>query len=495
MAPMVKSLVLLGMALGTAAGALSPPPSQAIGGPVRSGVFNGQSITYRPEETELSIRTPDGGARIVSFAYLREGTAGRAERPVIFLFNGGPITASIWVHLGVFGPKRVAVPADLAKGPDSYRLVDNPLSPLDAADLVFVDPADTGFSQREPGTPDTAFKSVESDAGEFAAFIRAWLASHDRLTSPVYLVGESYGTVRIPALIDQLAKGEQPVAVDGAMLLGQAVNIVEYSQRPGNIVSYAVSLPTLTAIAWYHGRIERRGRSLATAIAEAKHYAEQTYLPALFRGKDLPASERRAVADRLQALTGLPSAYYLAHDLRITKEQFRLELLRDKGLLLGRNDARYVAPVTDQGGRPDPSDVIVQGFQAQWTGYLKDQFGVANTAAYVPMAEVKGLEDWKWGATSPFSDWPYAKAISDQFARNPRFRVLIGNGIFDTQTTIGAADYLRRQSGWPAERTSLRLYPAGHMAYSDPAAATAIGADIHALVTGQTITSSILGER
>ncbi|MGC5799510.1 peptidase S10 [Sphingomonas sp. NFX23] len=491
---MLKSLVLFGTALGTTAVLLPPVQSKATAAPVRSGVFNGQRVAYRVDNTPLSIKTPAGGARIVSFAYLRDATALPADRPVIFLFNGGPIASSIWVHLGVFGPKRVAVPADLTKGAAAYRLVDNPLSPLDAADLVFVDPADTGFSQREAGTPDTAFKSVESDAGEFAAFIRVWLASHDRLTSPVYLVGESYGTVRIPALIDQLAKGEQPVAVDGAMLLGQAVNIVEYSQRPGNIISYAASLPTLTAIAWYHGRIERRGRSLAAAIGEAELYAEQTYLPALFRGKDLPVAERRAVADRLQALTGLPSAYYLAHDLRITKEQFRLELLRDKGLLLGRNDARYVAPVTDQGGRPDPSDVIVDGFQAQWTRYLKDQFGVADSAAYVPLAGVKSLEDWKWGATSPFSDWPYAKAISDQFARNPRFRVLIGNGIFDTQTTIGAADYLRRQSGWPTERTSLRIYPAGHMAYSDPAAAAAIGADIHALVTGQTITSSSLGE-
>lgn len=475
------------IALGGAAVAQTVPA-------VRRGTFNGIAVDYRVDTTPVTVKTAAGGARVVGFGYIRAADTQPARRPVAFFFNGGPIAASLWIHLGVFGPKRVAAPTDLTQRRDAFRLIDNPLSPLDAADLVFVDPADTGFSRRTPGTTATAFASVDTDADQIAAYIRQWLASHGRGGAPVYLVGESYGTVRIPAVIDRLGRGPAPVTVDGAMLLGQAVNIVEYAQRPANIISYAVSLPTLAATAWYHRRIDRRGRSLAAVIAEAQHYAQDSYLPALSRGADLPPAERLAVATRLADLTGIPAAYYRDHDLRITKERFRIELLRDRHLLIGRNDTRYVAPLTDKGGTPDPSDVIVAGFDALWTRYWRDELKVAADVPYVPLAEVEGLEAWHWGGTSPFSDWPYAAPISAQFARNPRFRVIIANGIYDTQTTIGAADYLRRQSGWPAARTAYRIYGGGHMAYTDPDAARAIAAHVHALVTGAPLRAGRLGE-
>ena len=460
----------------------------------RQGQFNGVQVTYRVDAAPLTVTTAEGGARIVGISYIRTSDTPQTRRPVAFLFNGGPVAASLWIHLGVFGPKRVAVPTDLTNGPDAFRLVDNPLSPLDAADLVFVDPADTGFSRRTPGTPATAFASVEADGAQVAAYIRQWLSTHERDHAPVYLIGESYGTVRIPAVIDRLVKGPDPVTVDGAMLLGQAVNIVEYAQRPANIVSYAVSLPTLAATAWYHQRVERRGRSLATIIAEAQRYAQDSYLPALSRGGDLSPETRRAVATRLADLTGIPATYYRDHDLRITKEQFRIELLRDRHLLLGRNDTRYVAAVSDKGGAPDPSDVIVKGFEGLWSSYWRNDLKIAADLPYVPLAEVDGLEAWNWGGTSPFSDWPYATPITAQFARNPHFRIIIANGIYDTQTTIGAADYLRRQSGWPVDRTAYRIYGGGHMAYTDPQAAQAIATDVHALLTGTTLHAGRLGE-
>ena len=460
----------------------------------REGRFNGVAVRYAVDTAPVTVTTPAGGARIVGFGYVRKLAKAERQRPVAFLFNGGPIAASLWIHLGVFGPKRVLAPIDLTQGPEAFSLGDNPMSPLDAADLVFVDPADTGFSRRAPGTLPGAFASVATDADQIAAYIRAWLANHGRSDAPVYLIGESYGTVRIPAVIEQLAKGSSPVTVDGAVLLGQAVNIVEYSQRPANVVSYGVSLPTLSAIAWYHRRIDRRGRSLAAVIAEAHRYAEEIYLPALYRGRDLPDDQRRTIAARLADLTGIPADYYRDHDLRITKEQFRVALLRDRQLLIGRNDARYIAPITDRGGAPDPSDVIVAGFDRLWAAYLRDDLKVTSDVPYIPLAEVKGLEAWNWGGSSPFSDWRYAAPVTAQFARNPRFRVIIANGIFDTQTTIGAADYLRRQSGWPAARTAYRAYGGGHMAYTDPDAARAIAADVHALLTSAPLRPGRLGE-
>lgn len=451
-----------------------------------SGTFNGVRMAYTSTVEAIDVPAADGkgGARVVSFAYVRQADGASAKRPVMFLFNGGPIVASIWVHLGVFGPQRVAAPSDLDAGLEAYRLIDNPLSPLDAVDLVFIDPADTGFSQRLPGTPANAYHSVTADAQQVAGFIQRWLATHGRLASPVYIMGESYGTVRAPKVIDQLASMPQPVLVDGVFLLGQAVNIVEYSQRPNNIISYAVSLPTLAAAAWYHNKVDRKGKTFEQFIGEAQRYGATDYLRALFQGADLPDGERRVVAQRLEQISGIPASYYVAHGLRITKEEFRLELLKDRRLLLGRNDARYTAPVTDKGAAPDPSDRIAVAYEHLWKSYMRQHLGVKWEQAYQPMSVGKGLERWGWDGSSPFNSWPYGDAITRLMGLNPNFRVLIGNGYYDTQTTIGAADYLRTQSGWPADRVALRFYDGGHMAYTVDGAAANIADDVRKLVTG-----------
>jgi carboxypeptidase C (cathepsin A) len=336
---------------------------------------------------------------------------------------------------------------------------------------------------------------VQADGQQVAGFIQSWLASHGRLESPVYIMGESYGTVRAPKVIGQLAAMPKPVLVDGVFLLGQAVNIVEYSQRPNNIISYAVSLPTLAAIAWYHNKVDRTGRTFDQFVRQAQRYGATEYLRALFQGADLPDGERRAVAQRLKQFTGIPASYYVAHGLRMTKEEFRLELLKDRRLLLGRNDARYTAPVTDQRGAPDPSDVIVLAYEHLWKSYVTTDLGVNWDLPYKPIAEVKSLEEWGWDGNSPFNSWPYGESITRSMALNPKFRVLIGNGFYDTQTTIGAADYLRTQSGWPSNRVALRFYQGGHMAYSVDSAAAQISNDVRKLVTGAPFPTIQQGEQ
>ena len=450
-----------------------------------SGTFNGIHVDYSAVVEGIVVprqETP-GGARLVSFSYLRDNPSNPATRPVVFLFNGGPITASIWIHLGAFGPKRVKAPEDLSKGADAFRLVDNPSSLLDVADLVFIDPADTGFSRRLPGTPEDAYHSIASDGQQVAGFMQRWLALHGRLNAPVYIVGESYGTIRAPEVISQLAHQPHQIQINGLFLLGEAVNIVEYAQRPNNITSYAVSLPTLAAIAWYHAKVDRSGKTFEQFVEEARRYGGNDYLIALFQGSDLPAAKRNEVARQLEKFSGISASYYLAHDLKISKEQFRVELLKDKHLLLGRNDGRYVAALTDSGAAPDPSDTIPEAFTSIWASYLRTELEVTSDQPYIPMAEVKGLEDWGWGASSPFSAYAYGDAITKLMQRNPRFRVLIGEGYYDTQTTIGASDYLRKQSGWPADRVALRFYQGGHMAYSVDRSAVRIASDLRALVT------------
>lgn len=448
------------------------------------GVFNGQAIAYSATvEGQVVTSGPrQSSARIVSFAYTRDD-ADPKTRPVMFLFNGGPIVPSAYIHIGGLGPKHIAFPDDVKADPSSFELVDNPHSPLDAIDLVFVDPASTGFSRVMPGTKPNDYYSIPADAAQFSAFIRAWLLSHGRQGAPVYLFGESYGTNRAAAIAGQLADGPDPLPLAGVFLYGQAVNIIEYSQRPGNIISYVASLPTVAAIGWYHGKADRRGRSFNQFLADARSFAKSDYLTALYRGDDLPEVERRRIADRLQEFSGIPAQWYLANGLRMTKERYRVELLKDRGLLLGRNDARYVTPITDTGGRPDPSDVLMAAIQKFYPEYIRKDLGVDWTDPYLPMAPFQSGDDWGWGfGTSPFGDWPYHLGISKMMALNPRFRLVVANGIYDTQTTMGAAELLATQSGWDKSRVLLRYYGGGHMGYSVAATAREMSDDIRALV-------------
>jgi carboxypeptidase C (cathepsin A) len=448
------------------------------------GQFGGQKIQYTATVEGLTISTGpnDEAARIVSFAYTRDGTD-PARRPVMFLFNGGPIVPAQYLQIGGLGPKRIFFPDDVKADPSTFKLIDNACSPLDAVDMVFVDPASTGFSRVMPGTDPKAYFSVKSDARQFAVFIRAWLKQHRREGSAVYLLGESYGTNRAAEIAGQLADGPDPLPLAGIFLYGQAANIVEYSQRPANIVSYVASLPTIAAIGFYHGKADRRGRSLDSFLADARAFAKGDYLAILYQGNAASEADRRRVAARLAEFSGIPADWYLANDLKITKERYRVELSKDRKLLLGRADARYAAPITDKEGAPDPSDVLPEAVQKFFPQYLRDDLKIDWADRYVPSVGLTSLEQWGWGdGTSPFGDWPYYKGITSMMKRNPHFRLVVANGIYDTQTTMGAAELLATQSGWDPARVTLHYYDGGHMGYSVAATAQAIGNDIRALV-------------
>jgi carboxypeptidase C (cathepsin A) len=445
------------------------------------GRFNGQAIAYTSTVEGLPIVTgPNGeGARIVSIAFTRD-KVDSAHRPVMFLFNGGPIAASQFLQIGGIGPKRVAYPDDVTADASKFRLIDNGDSPLDAVDLVFVDPASTGFSRAAPGTDPKVYFSVSADAGQFAAFIRSWLDKHDRKSSPVYLMGESYGTNRAAEIAGQLASGPDPLPLAGVFLYGQAANIIEYSQRPANVASYVASLPTIAAIGRFHGKAGNRRQSLDAFLSDARAFAKGDYLTVLYQGSGASDAEKRRVAGRLAEFTGIPAAWYLANDLKITKERYRVELLKDKGLILGRTDARYTGPAKPDGA--DPSDVLNKGVQTFFPTYLREFLRVSWSDPYVPVMAISSLEDWNWGdSKSPFGDWPYYQGITKMMKLNPGFRLLVGNGIYDTQTTMGAAELLVTQSGWDPAHVTLRYYDGGHTGYSVAATAKAIGDDIRSL--------------
>ena len=463
-----------------------------------SGVFNGRRVDYTAAIGAVDIADADGnpGARIVSISYVADAAPGMPARPVVFVWNGGPISPSVYLHMGAFGPKRVAFPDDLAADPAAAPLIDNPHSILDVADLVYFDPAGTGFSRTLPGKALRDYFSVAADGQQTAAFIAGWLKQNGRLDSPAYIFGESYGTNRAAETAGQLAKLPEPVLLDGVVLFGQAVNIIEYAQRPQNIISYVVSLPTLAAIGWYHGKAVTGGADLETFVAQAWDYARTDYLDALFAGNTLPPARLDEVAKRLEQFSGLPAEVFAEQKLRVSKEFYRAQLFKEEGLIMGRADARYLGPAEPEGGDeaagggtgrpqlpPDPANAVPVALADAFRAYLVSDLGAPSAEQYLIASPVAGLDDWEWGGQSPFARFDYGDAIDALFEKHPDARVMVSAGYYDTMTTIGASQYLVDQESWPPDRVQLKLYPGGHMAYSIEDSARAMAADLRALVT------------
>jgi carboxypeptidase C (cathepsin A) len=451
-----------------------------------SGTFNGRRVKYDAIVEPIIVADAQGrpAARLVTISYLASATKNSAQRPVVFAFNGGPISPSSVLHMGALGPKRVAIPDDLKASPDTFRTVDNPYTVLDVADLVFFDPAGTGYSRVLEGVDPRKYFSNNSDAQQLVQLIVEWCTRHRRLDSPKYLFGESYGTMRAAAAADQLQKLPTPVPLAGVVLMGQALNIIEFSQRPANVTSYIVSLPTIAAIAWYHGKAQTDGRDFAGFMEEVQLFARTEYLTALFQGSRLDEESRGRIAARLEKYSGIPASYYLTHALRITKERYRRELFKDQKEILGMTDARYLGASSASGGA-DPANVVYLAYDAAFQSYLHTALGLKDVGEYVTQSPVADFADWKWDGTgsSPFADWPYPSLLTEVFTLNPQFRVMVANGWQDTQTTVGAALLVVDQSGWPRERVSTHFYQGGHMAYSVEASLQKLMQDLRAFLT------------
>lgn len=458
------------------------PPAVSL-----DGVFGGKPLSYTAQIERFAVQSgvEKRGADIVSVSYTANLPQTASERPVLFVFNGGPITASLYLHIGAVGPVRLAVPDDLTADPSTFELVPNPYSPLDAADLVFFDPASTGLSWVADGVDPLVYASVQEDAAQFVAFAEAWLERHRRTGAPIFLLGESYGTMRAAEAAGQIAEAHPDLNLQGVFLMGQAVNIIEYSQRTENIISYVVSLPTLAATAWEFGKVDAKDRSFENFMSDAASFADTEYLGALYQGLALPEATKIAIAAALEAYTGVSADYYIEHNLRISKETFRVELLKAEGLVLGRSDARYTAPATPDVPTPDASAVLGAAYVAAFGKYFAATFGTPLPADYQAVATVVGMGDWDWGAKSPFDQFAYGKRLNLAFDVNPDFRLVIANGYHDTMTTVGAARYALLQSSWPQDRVKLSWYHGGHMAYSIDASAAAFGNDIRAWIRGE----------
>jgi len=455
------------MLIAGAAASAQPLPTPTIRARSdQSAVIAGRRVPYTAEVGVVPVASRPG-RQDATAGYISYSVPSRRERPVLFVFNGGPGAASTYLQMGALGPFRAQMPQDPgAPLPAIATVAPNPDTLLDVADLVFLDPPGTGFSSLAADANLAFYRSVDGDADAVAQLARAWLSAHDRTRAQLYILGESYGTIRAAAMVDALRRQDATLKLGGVLLLGQALNMIETSQRPANVVTYPVALPTLAAIACYH-HVRIAPCTPEGSAREAAAYAE-TYLAALFRGRALDVSDRAAVAARLEALTGISRDYYLAHDLRISKERFRVELLRAQGRVLGRYDARYTALRAATAGDtvgPDAFSPVSDLYGKAVVDQLA-RIGVIDATAYRVI--VRGEDDWRYGSgDSPFNDWPFMARLERTMAGAPAMRLFVGTGLYDLTTTVGAADYLFAQSNLTPDRFRNRRYPAGHVAYSD----------------------------
>jgi carboxypeptidase C (cathepsin A) len=434
------------------------------------GVFNGVKVAYRAVLEETIVKAPDGkpAASLFNFSYTKRDLSNPEQRPVLFVFNGGPGASSNILHLGAFGPKRLAAFNGPARADSTTPLVPNQYTVLDVADVVMVDPPETGFSRLLPGVPDSTFRSVDMDSYAIAQFIARWLRDNNRLNSPMYIVGESYGSLRAVALVRELAHATPKIDAAGLILIGHAIDFGAGAARLPDLIRPNGYLPGFAALAWYHGKIENRRQTVQEAIEKARVFARTEWASAVIQGNRISDAERRRVANRLQELTGVSAQFYLDHDLVVIPAEFNRELLRAEGKMIAGNDGREVvdAPAAGdagrgRGGRGGQAPTRT-GMTANMEKYL-NELAVSGLGAYVGSASGRG---WNYG---PPSEPSLIRVLGDLMRNNPKLRLFVAQGYFDTTTEIGQSENTMARVKFPDDRSRVQwgYYAGGHMLYSD----------------------------
>jgi len=454
--------------------------------------IRGRSVAYTAIAGETLLRNGRGQptAALFSFAYIKDG--GAPDRPVMFVFNGGPGSSSLWLHMGVVGPRRVQLDREVnPSNTPPFGVVDNPDSLLDVADLVFIDPIGTGFSRIVGVGKPEDFYGVDQDAESIAQFIELWLSANGRWNAPKYLMGESYGSARAALLPRALMGGPttysgvmRGITVDGIILLGSSLN--GQGAGPGPARAAALNLPAMAATAWSHRRAEREGLTLSDFDAEVSAFAMGEYLNAVEKAAAgaLDQTERAAVLARLARYTGV-SADAWPETLVLSTRAFSHALLAGQGLAVGLYDGRYTLPSAGDGGEPVADDPAmgryVPGFVSAFHQMLAQDLKVRMDRPYGAIVWRDLLFGWNWKRTGVPEGQSFAADLATAMRRNGDLRVLVASGYFDLVTTPAAAKDALQQAGVPADRTTIRDYESGHMLYLGNTAA-AFSDDVRALI-------------
>ncbi|MCA3239813.1 MAG: peptidase S10 [Rubrivivax sp.] len=428
-------------------------------------------------------------AAVMTTAYT---VAGHASRPVCFAFNGGPGSASIWLHLGALGPKRVVVPDDGSMPPAPYGVQDNPHTWLEHFDLVFIDPPHTGWSLNADEAARKKLLGTDGDIACFSEVIRLWLTRHRRFGSPVYLCGESYGTTRGAGIANQLH--ELGVVVNGAILVSLAMDLQSIVFAPGNDLPYALFLPAFANVSQYHGLLQGpQAVSPEAARAAAEAFVQEDYAAALLAGARLTEKTRSRLARRMAELTGLSRTLVEEKNLRISDHTYFFEALRHRGLIVGRLEARSTGPMAASRTRDWEFDPGIEAIAAPYAmaamRYFSEALGLSFEQRYMVInGDVNRGWNWIRGGESEARRMGYTCTSTDlaqALRRNPHFKVLAASGRYDLGTPYSASDWSLAQLDAPAEvlqRVTHRYYDAGHMMYTRQADLVQLKADVAAWV-------------
>lgn len=437
----------------------------------------GKNINYKAvaQETLLKNKAGDTTAALWNVSYLKTDTRA-AQRPVTFVFNGGPGSASVWLHFGFLGPKVVQVDSDANSddGAAPFDVIDNRDFLINQTDLVFIDPIGVGYSRVLGKGKGEDFWGLNEDAASVAQFIRTWITENKRWASPKYLIGESFGTMRAAAVAKALEEDGQDVALNGLILISQALDYAGSTSVDDNIVSYVTYFPSMAATAQYHKKAGA-GKSVEEFAGEARQFVYDSYLPALYKGNLLSEAERKTIAQKMAYFLGLSETYILQSNLRVLVPRFQKELLRDKGLTLGRLDARYKGEEADQiAEKPtlgDASDYqIGAAYTAVANSYFADDLQIVMDRPYLTGNDEVG-EKWRWRDVPEGQYWEptfanVTRRLSNAMRRNTQLKVMVACGYYDLITPFFDAEYTFSRNGFPKDRIELKYFPSGHMIYN-----------------------------
>ncbi len=439
-----------------------------------------QTIPYKATAGFTLLKNEKGEATALMYAvaYTRSDVREPGQRPVSFLYNGGPGSASMWLHMGAFGPRRVSTVDGEFTPPAPYKLVDNTESLLDKTDLVFIDAIGTGYSHAVCKAQNKDFYGIDEDIDAFGQFIDTYISRNDRWNSPKFLIGESYGTFRSAALGNYL-QNHYSIQLNGIVLISSVLDLSTISFNPGDDRPYVFYLPSYAAVAWYHKVLKDRPADLPTFIEEARQYAAGDYASALYKGAVLNADEKAAVAKKLSYFTGLSEDYLMKANLRVNLGQFRAELQRSAGLTTGRIDARfsgYTYDLLEEFAQGDPEGPAVGGaYTALINAYNHDELKFGKDRVYHNTAG-DAIADWKWTRRPQpgrfrfgFPGAPNVEGdLAEALINNPQLLVQVENGYYDLATPFTATENTMGHLGLPEnlqKNVTLDYYTAGHMMY------------------------------
>ncbi len=456
------------------------PPKDNLVVSQHAVTINGEEIRYTvttgtlvlKEEGDNREKESEGykpKAEIFFTAYTRDGVAEAAARPLTFSFNGGPGSSSVWLHLGLLGPRRVYNLDDGSMPPPPFKLVDNEYSLLDRTDLVFIDPVNTGFSRVVEGEVAKRFHEFRKDIESVGDFIRLYTTRYNRWLSPKFLIGESYGTTRSAGLSGYLQE-RHGLYLNGIMLVSSILQFQTARFAPGNDLPHILFLPAFTATAWYHNRLDADLQAdLRKTLAEAEKFALEEYSVALLKGDGLDPQGRATIVAKLARYTGLTPDYIERTDLRIRDQRFFKELLRDEGYTVGRLDSRFKGIDRDSAGEQHEYDPMLTEILGTYTAalnhYLRAELAYENDLPY----EILTGKVWPWSYKDFENEYlNVAETLRQAMTANHYLKVFVANGYYDLGTPYFATEYTFNTMGLHASlrgNVTMGYYEAGHMMY------------------------------